>query len=73
MILKQAIKTVANSRDLNATFMPKPIVGINGSGMHTHQSLFNAKGENLFYAECLSGVVRDLHDDGLLRPFPDHF
>jgi glutamine synthetase len=49
MILKQAIKTVANSRDLYATFMPKPVVGINGSGMHTHQSLFSEKGKNLFY------------------------
>ena len=49
MILKQAIKTVANSRDLYATFMPKPVFGINGSGMHTHQSLFNEKGKNLFY------------------------
>ena len=49
MILKQAIKTVANSRDLYATFMPKPVFGINGSGMHTHQSLFNERGKNLFY------------------------
>jgi len=49
MILKQAIKTVANNRDLYATFMPKPVLGINGSGMHTHQSLFNEKGKNLFY------------------------
>lgn len=49
MILKQAIKTVANSRDLYATFMPKPVFGVNGSGMHTHQSLFNEKGKNLFH------------------------
>jgi len=49
MILKQAIKTVANSRDLYATFMPKPVLGVNGSGMHTHQSLFSEKGKNLFY------------------------
>lgn len=49
MILKQAIKTVANSRDLYATFMPKPVAGVNGSGMHTHQSLFSEKGKNLFY------------------------
>jgi len=49
MVLKQAIKTVANSRDLYATFMPKPIFGINGSGMHTHQSLFEKDGRNLFY------------------------
>jgi glutamine synthetase len=31
--------------------MPKPIFGINGSGMHCHQSLFDLKGNNLFYAD----------------------
>ena len=51
MVLKQTIKTVANSNELHATFMPKPIFGINGSGMHTHQSLFDEKGNNLFYDE----------------------
>jgi len=49
MILKQAIKTVASNRGLYATFMPKPKFGINGSGMHTHQSLFGKDGRNLFY------------------------
>jgi len=49
MILKQAIKTVASSRGLYATFMPKPKFGINGSGMHTHQSLFGKDGRNIFY------------------------
>jgi glutamine synthetase len=49
LILKQAIKTVASDEGLHATFMPKPIYGVNGSGMHTHQSIFNAAGENLFY------------------------
>ena len=51
MSLKQAIKTVASNRGLHATFMPKPIFGINGSGMHTHQSLFDKNGENAFYDE----------------------
>jgi len=49
MVLKQAIKKVADSRDLHVTFMPKPVFGINGSGMHTHQSLFDEDGNNLFY------------------------
>lgn len=49
MILKQTIKTVANDKGLHATFMPKPIFGVNGSGMHTHQSLFNKDNQNLFY------------------------
>ena len=49
MVLKQAIKTVASSKGLHATFMPKPIFGVNGSGMHTHQSLLGKDGELLFY------------------------
>ncbi|TEU05874.1 glutamine synthetase [Candidatus Bathyarchaeota archaeon] len=49
MVLKQAIKTVASSKGLYATFMPKPIFGVNGSGMHTHQSLLGKDGEPLFY------------------------
>jgi len=50
MTFKYTVKAVAQSHDLYATFMPKPIAGINGSGMHTHQSLFDLKGEtNLFY------------------------
>jgi glutamine synthetase len=35
--------------DVHATFMPKPIAHINGSGMHTHLSLFTEDGENAFY------------------------
>lgn len=50
MTFKYTVKAVAQAHDLYATFMPKPIAGINGSGMHTHQSLFDAKGEkNLCY------------------------
>ena len=49
MTMKYTVKAIAAKHDLIASFMPKPIFGINGSGMHTHQSLFNAKGDNLFF------------------------
>lgn len=46
------LKAVAQRHGLHATFMPKPIAGVAGSGMHTHQSLFSrTTGENLFYDE----------------------
>ncbi len=46
---KFVVKKVARDHGLHATFMPKPMVGQNGSGMHTHQSLFDAEGRNVFY------------------------
>ncbi|MGD8997212.1 MAG: type I glutamate--ammonia ligase, partial [Anaerolineae bacterium] len=46
---KYTVRGVAASHGLYASFMPKPIFGINGSGMHTHQSVFSVEGENLFY------------------------
>ncbi len=45
---KLVTKTIALKYGLHATFMPKPVFGINGSGMHTHLSLFK-NGENIFY------------------------
>jgi len=47
--LKYAIKTIAHNHGLHATFMPKPIDGVNGSGMHIHQSLLTPDGKNGFY------------------------
>jgi glutamine synthetase len=47
---KLIVKTVAKEHGLHATFMPKPFFGINGSGMHCHQSLFMGQ-ENAFYDE----------------------
>jgi glutamine synthetase len=49
LTLKYAVKAIAAQHGLIASFMPKPIFGINGSGMHCHQSIFNQQGENLFY------------------------
>ncbi len=48
MTFKWVVKAIANKYNLHATFMPKPIFGINGSGMHTNQSLFNLDGSNAF-------------------------
>ncbi|MFI5251345.1 MAG: glutamine synthetase family protein [Bacteroidota bacterium] len=47
--LKYTLKHIASHHDLHATFMPKPIAGINGSGMHVHQSIFSPEGKNLFF------------------------
>jgi len=49
LTLKYAVKAIANLHGLTASFMPKPVFGINGSGMHCHQSLFDSKGTNLFF------------------------
>jgi len=46
---KWVVKTIAKRYGLHATFMPKPVFGINGSGMHTNQSLFTLKGKNAFF------------------------
>lgn len=46
---KYVVKSIASNWGVHATFMPKPIFGINGSGMHCNLSLFK-DGQNLFYA-----------------------
>ncbi|MCA1042441.1 type I glutamate--ammonia ligase [Bacillus infantis] len=45
---KLVVKTIARKHGLHATFMPKPLFGVNGSGMHCNMSLFN-EGKNSFY------------------------
>ena len=51
MTYKLVVKEIAIEHGVYASFMPKPLVNEPGSGMHVHQSLVNAEGENLFYDE----------------------
>jgi glutamine synthetase len=46
---KLVVKVIAQNHGLHATFMPKPLQNLNGSGMHTHISLVNEDGSNAFY------------------------
>ncbi len=54
-ILKYCVHNVAHAYGKTATFMPKPLVGDNGSGMHVHQSL-GKNGENLFTGNLYGGL-----------------
>lgn len=47
---KLVVKTIAAKHNLHATFMPKPLFGVNGSGMHANMSLFKGN-ENVFFDE----------------------
>lgn len=72
MIYKYLVKNVARQNGLTATFMPKPLFGDNGSGMHVHQSLW--KGDrNLFYDDAGYAQLSDLaryYIGGLLKHAP---
>ncbi len=62
LTLKYTVKAIAAQHGLVASFMPKPVFGINGSGMHCHQSMFDKKsGNNLFFdisdPACLSTLA----------------
>ena len=72
MKFKYVIKNTAFANGKSATFMPKPLFGDNGSGMHTHQSLWK-DGEPLFYDERGYGGLSDIarwYIGGLLKHAP---
>lgn len=69
---KYIVKNVANQYGKTATFMPKPLFGDNGSGMHVHQSLWK-DGKPLFYDESGYGGLSDMarwYIGGILKHAP---
>jgi glutamine synthetase len=71
-LFKYVVKNVAHQAGRTATFMPKPLFGDNGSGMHVHQSLWK-NGQPLFFDEKGYGGLSDMarwYIGGLLRHAP---
>lgn len=56
---KMVVKSIANHHKMSATFMPKPVYGIEGSGMHINMSLFK-DGKNAFYDETKENGLSDI-------------
>ena len=73
MVLKYIVKNVAKKHGKTATFMPKPLFEVNGSGMHTHQSIWR-DGQNLFAGDGYAGTSELMRHyiGGLLRHLPRH-
>lgn len=73
MTVRYLVKEIASAHGAYATFMPKPIYGVNGSGMHTHQSIFR-EDKNLFFdpdhpyhlsdfaQKYMAGILHHIHE-----------
>lgn len=66
---KFVVRTIAQRHGLHATFMPKPIFGINGSGMHCHQSLFEGNNNAFYDANSPDGMsqIAKYYIGGLMK------
>ena len=73
MTYRLTVKEVAHEFGIYATFMPKPVAGVNGSGMHTHQSLFDGDRNAFFDAtdEYHLSKTAKSYIAGLLRHAPE--
>lgn len=72
LMYKYIVKNIAKKHNMVATFMPKPLFADNGSGMHTHQSLWK-DGNNLFYDATGYGLISETakyYIGGLLKHAP---
>jgi glutamine synthetase len=72
MMYKYVVKNVCAEHGYTATFMPKPMFGDNGSGMHVHQSLWK-NGENLFFSKSGYAMLSDaarFYIGGLIKHAP---
>ena len=72
MTFRVVVKAIARRHNVYATFMPKPLAGVNGSGMHTHQSLFRGEANAFFDKDAdlsLSTTARS-YIAGLLEHAP---
>lgn len=73
MTYRLVVKEIARQHGVYATFMPKPIFGINGSGMHTHQSLFRGD-KNAFFDKSEKYYLSNIgkaYTAGLLKHAPE--
>ena len=73
MTYRLTVKEIAMAHGVYATFMPKPVFGENGSGMHTHQSLFKGKKNVFFSAKDEYGLSAEgkSYIAGLLKHAPE--
>lgn len=60
LMMKFTVKAIAAQEGIIASFMPKPVFGENGSGMHCHQSIWTKDGKNLFYDKDKQFFLSDL-------------